>query len=434
MFIVTNQAYLLNILLESLALLFIFHFLYLSKLGKHQLVSWALLPVITGVSSLLGQIGSPIGVALLYLINSRQSEERQLLIFNVLLSSTILSLTTFFISIVLSFGGSLNNFHGIPFVLILNIIRLIVCLVLAFISKLIQKYNPINAEMLPYISLLLGIFDLVMFLYVLIGQELKILTTFAVGTFFFIAFQCLFFGGLLIIIWKSLRKQYEVKLEKDKITMLECYTKQLEHDQLELRKIQHDYKNLLASLRGLLTLKDSPQFVKYAEELEIYSQDRLKINQRFYSDLSNVENPLIKNVLLTKFFQWEEHGINFSFECKEKSFLETKANYDLVRILGILLDNACEEVLRQKNGQIWVLIYQQNNQFELTVENTCQKNVPHFKTLSKAGYSSKEKHSGLGLAIVQELVNGITGAFLQQNQTEGRFKMQLLIVREGENQ
>ena len=69
---------------------------------------------------------------------------------------------------------------------------------------------------------------------------------------------------------------------------------------------------------------------------------------------------------------------------------------DLCRCLGILLDNAMEEVQGRKDGQIHIMISSQSGYTTFRVKNTLHSTVD-FHRIGTPGYSTKGKGRGIGL-------------------------------------
>jgi two-component system sensor histidine kinase AgrC len=77
----------------------------------------------------------------------------------------------------------------------------------------------------------------------------------------------------------------------------------------------------------------------------------------------------------------------------------------LVRILGILLDNAIEELLYLGYGDLLVGLIKGKDNILLIVQNTCRDDLPNIQTLKKGDFSTKGSNRGLGLSIVADIIN-----------------------------
>jgi two-component system sensor histidine kinase AgrC len=76
---------------------------------------------------------------------------------------------------------------------------------------------------------------------------------------------------------------------------------------------------------------------------------------------------------------------------------------DLIRILGILLDNAIEECVELEHGSITIKISQNDDLISYAIKNTLRPEN-NDKTI-KTGASEKGAGRGRGLLIVREILN-----------------------------
>ena len=76
---------------------------------------------------------------------------------------------------------------------------------------------------------------------------------------------------------------------------------------------------------------------------------------------------------------------------------------DLCRCLGILLDNAMEEVRGKNDGLIHIMISSQSGYTTVRVKNTLYSAVD-FHKIGTPGYSTKGKDRGIGLANYKKIL------------------------------
>lgn len=426
--IVNQLAYIVNIFFNITNLFILFKFL-LKPTKKKYLSVLCIILMTTCLAFFIGDYIEIVGYLCLYLFYSSKELKGFNLLFYVSLASVISTCSIVIVSITITSIISLNQYYGIFLVMILNSSQLIIGLFLSVAIKKIMEIYPVNQDILPYVCLLLIKLDIIFMLYVVIGQSMKILALFATGTLLFMSFEILFFISAIIIIWNKLKKQYNQQLEQEKLKNLNEYALQLEKKQLELKKFKHDYKNLLLSIKNLTGLEDRIDMELYLCKLENYSIKELDKCEIVYSDIINIRAPLLKNLLLNKFLKWKEEDIVFNFECQKNFVYEI--DFDILRVIGILLDNAFEEMIENKYGEINVLIYEEDKTIEVLIENTCEKKVKHFSKLSEKNYTSKENHAGLGLTIVREIVAKKGNVLIQQELTNGMFVVKLIIFEEG---
>ncbi|WP_164509342.1 GHKL domain-containing protein [Companilactobacillus jidongensis] len=242
----------------------------------------------------------------------------------------------------------------------------------------------------------------------------------------FLALQSSLVIFLFIYDRKRQKEKYKQNIIEEKSKNLELYTQSLEKEQLKLRKFKHDYKNMIVSLRSFTS--KIPELDETINKFDDYSSDYFKgqfLNQ--YKDLGNVENSYLKSLLISKFHAINLNETECTFECRDKIDNLTINIFDLIRLLGISIDNAIESTENQSNGKIGINIVKKNNQLLFLINNTSPSNGSVYKLMNE-GYSTKQGHSGFGLSNIQEIKkkypDNITSKY---EKSDGWFKLELII-------
>lgn len=102
---------------------------------------------------------------------------------------------------------------------------------------------------------------------------------------------------------------------------------------------------------------------------------------------------------------------------------------DLCRCLGILIDNAIEEVRGKKDGEIHIMISCRAGYTTFRVKNTLYSPVD-FHKLGAVGYSTKGAGRGIGLASYKRILERCGEAFPLTTVRDGCF-IQELKIQEG---
>ncbi len=175
-----------------------------------------------------------------------------------------------------------------------------------------------------------------------------------------------------------------------------AYIENLEGLQKEVRRFRHDFKNMMSGMYlqaeegNLEAIQEYIQEMTEDFDLQVGSQIRL-MNQ-----LANIRVTEVKGLFLEKMKTMQEEEIRWELEVL-KPFEKTRLrSTDLCRCLGILLDNAMEEVQGRKDGKIHIMISSQNGYTTFLVKNTLFSPVD-FHKLGMAGYSTKGSGRGIGL-------------------------------------
>lgn len=178
---------------------------------------------------------------------------------------------------------------------------------------------------------------------------------------------------------------------------------------------QHDFNNQMNAIRMLpYTYKD---YESLSEAIANYSTF---LEEEFNeSELLKINLPVVAGFVFSKLKETEQNGKQLSITIKNRSLITKVPEYDLIRILGILIDNAAEAtdvghtlylILDSRDGHM--LIQTKNEGRELSAGVR--------KRMFVRGYSTKttDPHStrGQGLPNLNELVNHYNGKIYLENE------------------
>ena len=136
----------------------------------------------------------------------------------------------------------------------------------------------------------------------------------------------------------------------------------------------------------------------------------------------------VKGLLLTKLAQMQRDGTVCELEVMHPFQGTRIRSTDLCRGLGILLDNAMEEVKGREDGQIHIMISSQEGYTTFRVKNRLYHTVDVHK-IWQQGYSTKGADRGLGLASYRKILAGYEDVLPATAVQEGYF-IQEFKVRE----
>ena len=229
-----------------------------------------------------------------------------------------------------------------------------------------------------------------------------------------------------IVTFMDKKHKRQIKEERDRA--LQHYTHELEQQQSAMRKFKHDYKNIL------FTLDDFIKEKKW-EELEVFFETNIKTasivitnNDFALEALSKIRVSEIKSLLTAKLVMAQNKGIDAAFEARDEVDYIPVDSVALVRMLGIILDNAIEELAELEEGKLRAAYYRDGTELVFVVQNTCRSGLK-MSEIEKPGFSTKGKGRGLGLEILSELVFSCSNVILETN-VDGEVFTQKVIVNE----
>ena len=174
-----------------------------------------------------------------------------------------------------------------------------------------------------------------------------------------------------------------------------------------LRANVHEFKNNIHVIFGLIQLKEYEEAKKYILNIQ-------QLQENNSSKFKKIEDYYVKALLLSRELVAKERKIKF--ELTDESFLDFEHgiidSYDLVTILGNLIENAFEacSLMENEEKEVEVSLYEDKNIIEIQVRDNgkeIQKDIKEF--IFKEGVSSKGEGRGTGLFLVKsrvELYNG----------------------------
>ena len=206
------------------------------------------------------------------------------------------------------------------------------------------------------------------------------------------------FAILLLILYKENSNYNELIIKHNElIKFLEKYEKEV----VDKRKIIHDFNNQLIIINGYIDNKK--KLKEYIAEI-IKEQKELK-NNKFIKNIDKL--PVgIKGLIYYKISQLNEKvSINLNVKNNLRKFEEipSKYNKEILKIIGIILDNIIEAVEKENNKSIYIEMSLKQNQFILITKNYCTANI-NIRDIKKCGYSTKGENRGYGLSLVQDLL------------------------------
>ncbi|KRL62353.1 stxk [Lactobacillus psittaci DSM 15354] len=286
--------------------------------------------------------------------------------------------------------------NGWSIITIYSIFNLLICTLLLILFKKTILLRTVTLADQKTLLFEVGIFEITVILFSEIMKAYNVLGIARNVMFLFIIVQ---FMTSMFIINSNRKRQKEVAANialSSQIKTMKIYLSEIEKNYQVIRKFKHDYKNLLL---GLKISNDKSLDETYLNDLDSYSNQVLDQNISLFNDLANIKIESIKSLLLIKLIEARQKKIDTNFFCKKPLQNIPVRDVILVRVLGIVLDNAIEanEVIQDKKMTIGI------NQTESDI-NIVVKNHFSGNPLSlKPGESTKGANRGLGLSTLDNI-------------------------------
>ncbi|MCL4598010.1 GHKL domain-containing protein [Enterococcus hirae] len=148
------------------------------------------------------------------------------------------------------------------------------------------------------------------------------------------------------------KKEFETREQQKEMRHLIEYSEQIENNYLALRKFKHDYKNLLFSIEDYIQTKDIEGLQKYFYQSIKATETIFEENNLPIASISNLKIREIKSIILSKLYVASQRGVEVDVMIPTPITDIAISTVTLVRMLGIILDNAIEESAFLEKGKL----------------------------------------------------------------------------------
>ncbi|KAF1297893.1 hypothetical protein BAU15_08285 [Enterococcus sp. JM4C] len=204
----------------------------------------------------------------------------------------------------------------------------------------------------------------------------------------------------------------KVRQQENELIQQQLYIQKLENLQSEMKTFRHDYKNVISSIYLQSKEGDVSSIQTYLSSTMNLLDEQVGSGIMLSSQLVNLKVAEVKSLLLVKIMALEEEKIAYTLQIPyviEKIAMSTN---DFTRCLGILLDNALEEVRNQKQGTVHIQLTNESGELHVVVKNSLVEK-PLLQKIWQEGYSTKGANRGLGLSSYQRILARYEAAFKQ---------------------
>lgn len=227
----------------------------------------------------------------------------------------------------------------------------------------------------------------------------KNISIIVVNVFFIIIYSIILF----VFILEKNKNVIYLKENKILLSNLNEYEKMLDYQRVN----NHENKNQLLVIKSMVE-KNDKKTIEYINEI---IKEKREDNELMYTKAKRIPSGGLQGLVYQKMLVMQENYINVVLDVSSNvrkidfSILSSKMNYDICRIMGIILDNAIEETIKfnRKEREIVISMYI-DELFVIEVSNRIKDNIELDKIYEK-GYTSKEKGHGYGLSLLKKIID-----------------------------
>lgn len=202
---------------------------------------------------------------------------------------------------------------------------------------------------------------------------------------------------------------------KDDINTLSLQLSQVQQYADNLRAVQHEHRNLISTIAGLLFLK------RYNQALELIQQQSESHQKVIDFIARNFQDNHLAGLLIGKYYRAKELGLELIFDpaCFVDRLPTALSRNEWISIVGNLLDNAYNASLRQPQGskQIECLINSDGQEviIEIADQGCGIDEALRDRIFERGVTSSASKDHGIGLWLVRSYVEQAGGSIVVEN-------------------
>ncbi len=231
---------------------------------------------------------------------------------------------------------------------------------------------------------------------------------------------------ICVYVGRDWRQKEYILAQQASLRQQTIYIEKMERMQSELRRFRHDFQNMMAGIYLQAKEGDLEAVQNFIQEMTGDFDRQVGGQIQLMNQLENIRVMAAKSLLLEKLACMQQEGMSCELEVYNP-FESCRMNgTDLCRCLGILVDNAMDEVRGQKGGRIHLLISVRNGCITFVIKNTLFGTVD-FKQLGRAGYTTKGSGHGTGLESYRKILERYDSVFSFTAIQDGCFVQELKI-------
>lgn len=226
---------------------------------------------------------------------------------------------------------------------------------------------------------------------------------------------------LLFYLYDALKSSAEMKIEKSILEQEKRYYDNqfwlMKSSVEKTASLKHDIANHIGAIGSLIRENEISRALNYINQLEKYAP--------FNSKIVESGNLVIDSILNYKLDYVKSIGVNTHLDIKVPSDLELES-FDMVVILGNLLDNSVEALKKLKeNRTIWVSIKYDRGVLIIQIQNNFDGKISVGAKGLITTKDDKDNH-GLGLKNIESTLEKYNG-LLEYSYTDNLFKAEVLM-------
>ncbi len=202
---------------------------------------------------------------------------------------------------------------------------------------------------------------------------------------------------LAVITQRTIEEKTRIAKERIELESTARYYEELSKNAQQLRNFKHDFQNICLGINLAIKSGDIDEITDYFHQhIQKAGQQLIQQNNDLLK-LEMIQSLPIKSLFYAKLGILDPARLTLTIEIHDDIELPKLTEAPLVRGLGIILDNALEELAELNSGKLIIGIQKDGPDIIFTVENTCRNTTLSLSELQTDGFSTKGPDRGFGL-------------------------------------
>lgn len=243
-------------------------------------------------------------------------------------------------------------------------------------------------------------------------------------------FVNLFCIGVMVFVIGFFREKSTNNRITSEYDQLLDYVKKYEKVIDQKSKNQHEYKNQLILIKGMIN-KTNKKAIEYIDEL--FENEKDDENLELLKKLQYLPEGGLKGLIYYKVEEMINKKIDVYVDISSelsKTMAKKQLNknlHDVSKVLGVYIDNAIEATVSSEKKYIIIESYLEKDSVVFSISNTYSGNV-NLNKVDKEGYTTKGEGKGYGLSLVKDIINK-NNCLEQKRSLNGMYYVQKLYIK-----